>query len=82
MKEGEKLKKFWNMKVKVIPTIVLAHETFSKGLNQRKDRDHPDHSTAKISQDTLKSAEDPRFVVTQPPVKNHLRSGMKNSQGV
>ena len=41
-------------------------------LKNRKNRDHPDHSIFKISQNTGKSPGDlRRLVVTQTPVKDH-----------
>ena len=52
----ERLKKLWNMRVTVIPIVVVeAFEQSPNGLetggteNQRKNWDHLDYSTVKIS---------------------------------
>ena len=84
--------KIWNMEVTVIPIVVGALGTSSKGLvkrtgklgNKRTRGDHPDYSIIKIGQNTMKNPEGlKRLAVTQTPVKNHqLTLVWKNLKGV
>ena len=56
------LKKLWNNKGKVMPIVIGALETISKGLvkGQRTSGDHPDYIIIKIEQNTEKSPGDLR----------------------
>ena len=79
LKEGEKgdkyqdlvreRKKLSNMKVTMIPIVIGALSTVTKGagriVNKNTSEDHPNDSTVKIGQYTEKS------LVTQTPVKDH-----------
>ena len=75
-----KQKNLWIMKMTVILTVVEAlgtapnkpgKETLGTE-DQRENRDYPDHSTIKISSDTLRSPEDlRRLAVTQTSAKTH-----------
>ena len=80
LKEGEKkdkyldlareLKKLWNMKVKIVPIVIIKRPG---GLGSwRTGRDYPNDSIAKDSRNTETSPGDlRRLAVTQTPVKNH-----------
>ena len=90
MKESEKkdkyldlareLKKLWNMKVTIVPIVIGALGTITKGFIKRPGglgswqtgRDYPNDSIAKNGQNTETSPGDlRRLAVTQTPVKNH-----------
>ena len=95
MKESQKLhkspglvrvlKKLCYKRVTVIPIVADVLGTILKGLGigeQRKNRDHLDHSAVKIYLNILKSSGDPkRLAVNQtcekPPVKIHTRKEKK-----
>ena len=74
------------MKVTVIPVIVGTLGTVSNGKekierigNQRKNRDHLDHSIVKIGKNIQKSRLDlRRIAVTQTLVKDHQHSLVKD----
>ena len=66
-------KKLWNMKVMMIPILIGARRTISKGLmrssarvgNRRTSWDHPNYGIVKIGQNTKKSPGDSsKLVVT------------------
>ena len=87
MKESEKKdkyydlarewKKLWNMKVTIVPIVICALGTITKGFlkslgSWRTRRDYPNDSIAEDSQNTETSPGDlRRLAVTQTPVKNH-----------
>ena len=74
-----KLKKLWNIKVTIIPIVIGALVTVTKGLvistrtgNKRTSGYHPNYCFIEIGQNTEKSPGDlGRLVVTQTPVRNH-----------
>ena len=80
----ERLKKkkqqLWNMKVTVIPIVIGALCTFTKGLIKgledweiRQAENYPDNSIIKIGQNSEKNLGDlMKFVVIQTPVRNKL----------
>ena len=77
---ARELKKLWNMKVRVISSEVGTQETVPKNLDkrlkgtedQRKNREHLDYSTLKISLNTWKNPRaQRRLAVTQTSVKNY-----------
>ena len=81
--------KLWNIKVTVIPIIIKALGTVTKGLIQGlKDveiKDHPNYSIVEICQNNEESPGDLRrfVVVTQTPVKSHwLTLVQKTRKGV
>ena len=73
------MKKLWNMKVTIIPIVIGAFGTITKGLfwtggfgGRRKSGDHPNYNIIEIGQNTEKSPGDlKRLAVTQTPVKYH-----------
>ena len=84
------LKKLWNMKVTIVPIVIGALCTITKGLlkgleglgSWRTGRDYSNDSTAKNGQNRETSPGDlRRLVVTQTPVKNHpLNTDVKKSK--
>ena len=73
---ARELKKLWNMQVTIIPVIISALGTVTKGLLKRledlKVGDHPNYYIIENGQNTEKSLGDLRgLAVTQTPVKNH-----------
>ena len=74
-------KKLWNIKVTVIPIIIGALGTVTKGsvhglkeleIRDETNRNHLNYCIVKISQNTEKSFGDLwRLAVTQPPMINH-----------
>ena len=77
---ARELKKLWNMKVTIIPIVIGASGTVTKGLFQgtgglgswRTSGDHPNYSIIENDQNTEKSPGDlRRLVVTETPVKDH-----------
>ena len=73
---ARELKKLWNMQVTIIPIVIGAFGTVTKGTgglgNWRTSGDHPNDSIIKNGQNTEKSHGDlRRLAVTQTPVKNH-----------
>ena len=73
------LKNLWNMKVMMIPIVIGALGTVTKGLVQgledlemRMSRDHQNYIIIEIGQNTEKSPGNlRRLAVTQTPVRNH-----------
>ena len=71
------LEKLWNMKVTIVPILIGAFSTVTKGfLKGLEDlevsgRDHPNNSIIENGQNTEKSPVDLRFSVTHSPVKDH-----------
>ena len=66
-------RKLWNMRATVIPIVIVTLGTVPERVkNQRTTRDQSDNSIVEISQNTEKSPGDPRSLVTQTPVKDHL----------
>ena len=74
------LKKLWNMKVTIIPIVIGAFYTVTKGLskgpgglgNKRTSEDHPNYYIIENGQNTEKSPGDlRRFTITQTPVKDY-----------
>ena len=68
------------MKVTIIPIVIGALSTVTKGLvqgledleNKTTSRDHPNYCSIEISQNTEKSPGDlMRLVVAQTPVRNY-----------
>ena len=65
------------MKVMVIPIVIVALGTVTKGLvkglrNKRTSEDNPNYSIAEVGQNTEKSPEDLKgLVVPQTPGKDH-----------
>ena len=58
---AREMKKLWNMKVTIIPIVIGAHGTVTKGLvgtrtggvgNNRTSGDHPNCNIVEIGQDT------------------------------
>ena len=82
---AKELKKLWNMKVTIVPIVIGAFGTITKGLlkgladleagglgSWRTSRDCPNDSITENGQNTEKSHGDlRRLAVTQTPVKNH-----------
>ena len=70
---ARELKKLWNIKVTIIPIVIGAFGTVTKGLGSWwMSGDYPNDSIIENSQNTEKSLGDlRRLVVTQTPVKNH-----------
>ena len=78
---ARELKKLWNMKVTIVPIVIGAFGTITKGLLKglpgglvywRKSWDYPNDSITENGQNTEKSPGDlRRLAVTQTPVKNH-----------
>ena len=70
---ARELKKLWNMKVTIVPIVIGALGTITKGLLKGLEgRDYPNDSIAKNGQNTETSPGDlRRLAVTQTPVKNH-----------
>ena len=73
-------KKLWSMKMTVIPTVIGALGTVTKGLIKGLEDleingtsgDHPNYTVIKISQNTEKSpGYSRRLTVTQTPEENH-----------
>ena len=74
------LKKLWDMKVTIVPIVIGAFGTITKGLLKRPGRleswwtgrDYPNDSIAENGQNPETSLGDLRkLAVTQTPVKNH-----------
>ena len=74
------LKKLWNMKVAIIPFVIGAFGTVTKGLlkgtwglgNKRTSGDHPNYYIIENVQNTENGPVDlRRLTVTQTPVKDH-----------
>ena len=77
---ARELKKSWNIKVTIIPIVIGAFGTVTKGLlkgledlgSWRPSGDHPNNSVIENGQNTEKSPGDLRkLAVTQSPVKYH-----------
>ena len=77
---ARELKKLCNMKVTIVPIVIGALGTVTKGLlkgledlgSWRTGRDYPNYSIAVDGQNTATSPGDlRRLAVTQTPVKNH-----------
>ena len=77
---ARELKKLWNMKVMIVPIVIGALGTVTKGLlkrpgglgSWRTGGDDPNDSIIENGQNTEKSPGDlRRLAVTQTPVKNH-----------
>ena len=73
---ARELKKLWNMQVTIIPIVIGAFGTVTKGTgglgSWRTGGDHPNDSIIENGQNTEKSLGDlRRLAVTQTPVKNH-----------
>ena len=73
---ARELKKLWNMKVTIVPIVIGAFGTISKGLlkglEDLEGRDYPDASIAENGQNPETSPGDlRRLAVTQTPMKNH-----------
>ena len=77
---ARELKKVRNMKVTIVPILIAAFGTVTKGLlkktgelgNMRTSGDHPNYCIIEIGQNTEKSNGDlMRLAVSQTPVKNH-----------
>ena len=77
---AKELNKLWNMKETVIPIVISALDTVTKGLikrleepgNKRTRGDHPNYSIIENGQNTEKSPGDLwRLAVTQTPVKDY-----------
>ena len=72
----KELKKLWNMKVTIIPIVIGAFGTVTKGLlkgleNKRMGGDHPNYYIIENGQNTEKSPGDlRRLAITQIPMKN------------
>ena len=74
---ARELKKLWNMKVTVIPIVICAIGTVTKGLVQgledleiKRRREHPNYNIIEIGHNTEKSPVDlRRLAVTPIPVK-------------
>ena len=70
------LKKLWNMQVTIIPIVIGAFGTVTKGTgglgSWRTSGDHPNYVIIENSQNTEKSPGDlRRLAATQTPVKDH-----------
>ena len=79
---ARELKKLWNMQVTIIPIVIGAFETVTKGLPKGLEDleigltsgDHPNYYIIENGQNTEKSPGDlRRLAVTQTPVKDHQR---------
>ena len=73
---ARELKKLWNMQVTIIPIVIGAFRTVTKGTgglgSWRTIRDYPNYYIMENGQNTEKSPGDMwRLAVTQTPVKNH-----------
>ena len=73
---ARELKKLWNMKVTIIPIVISAFCTVTKGLLKGPEDlevgDHPKNNIIENGQNTEKSPGDlRRLAVTQTPVKDH-----------
>ena len=77
---ARELKKLWNMQVTIIPIVIGAFGTVTKGLlkgfgglgSWRTRRDHPNYYIIENGQNTEKSPGDLRRLgVIQTPLKNH-----------
>ena len=74
---ARELKKLWNMKVTIVPIVIRAFGTITKGLlkgfgSWLTGRDYPNDSIDENGQNPETSAGDlRRLAVTQTPVKNH-----------
>ena len=77
---ARELKKLWNMKVTIVPVVIGAFGTISKGLlkglddleSWRTGRDYPNDSIAEKGQNPETSPGDlRRLAVTQTTVKSH-----------
>ena len=78
---AKELKKLWNVKVTIIPIVIGAFGTVSKGLLKSLEDlevgDNPYDDIIEYSQNTEKSPVDlRRLAVTQSTVKNHQRQLM------
>ena len=82
---ARELKKLWNMKVTIIPIMIGAFGTDTKGLFKglvdlevgRTSGNQPNHYIIENSKNTEKSPGDLwRLAVTQTPLKNHQRKLM------
>ena len=79
--ELKKKKKLGNIKVRIIPLVIGALGTVTKGLickrtrglgNERMSEGTPNYNIAEISQNTEKNPRDMgKLVITQTPVKDH-----------
>ena len=71
---ARELRKLWNMKVTIVPIVIGALGTVTKGGlgSWRTCRDYPNDSIAEDGQNTETSPGDlRRLAVSQNPVKNH-----------
>ena len=74
---ARELKKLWNMKLTIVPSVIVALGSITKGLlkglgSWRTGRDYPNDSIAKKGQNPETSPGDlRRLAVIQTPVKNH-----------
>ena len=73
---ARELKKLWNMQVTIIPIVIGAFGTVTKGTrglwSWRTSGDHPNYDIIENGQNNNKSLGDlRRLAVTRPPVKNH-----------
>ena len=73
---ARELKKLWNMKVMIIPTVNwYSHQRIgieTGGFeNKRTSGNHPNYHIVEISKNTEKSPGDLRLAVTQTSVKDH-----------
>ena len=76
---ARELKKLWNMKVIIIPIVIGAFGTVTKGLLGTCG-DHPNYYIIEKSQNTEKSPGDlKRLAVTQTPVKNYQLTLMRKN---
>ena len=78
---ARELKKLWNMTVTIIPIVIGAFGTVTKGLLKGLEDlevgDHPNSSIIENSQNTEKIPRDlRRLAVTQSPVKDHQLTHM------
>ena len=76
---ARELKKLWNMKVMIVPIVIGALGTITKGLLKGLEdlkledgRDYPNDSISKNDQNPERSPGDlRRLAVSQTPVRNH-----------
>ena len=77
---ARELKKLWNIKVTIVPIVIGALGTLTKGSlkgpggfgSWRKGRDYPNDSIAEDGQNTETNPGDlRRLAVTETPVKDH-----------
>ena len=75
----EQKKNLWNMKVTVIPIVIGALGTVTKGLVQgpgnKTSGDHPNYSIIEIGQNT----ESPGDLLSRTPVRNHQLTLVENT---